>query len=58
METVMLTIKSAVFLAMDAFVFAVMGVALIVGVYQIVRDNVRRTTEMPVGRTGLPTRAR
>jgi hypothetical protein len=58
MDTIMLTIKFAALLTMEVFVLGVAGAIFIAGVYQIVRDSARRMTEMPVGRTGLPTRAK
>jgi len=43
METTMLGIKYVLFLALEVFVFAVMGAALIAGLYQIVRDKIRES---------------
>jgi ABC-type proline/glycine betaine transport system permease subunit len=43
MESVMLTVKFAIFLAMEVFVVATMVGALILGVYQIVKDKVRES---------------
>jgi hypothetical protein len=43
MESVMLTIKFALFLAMEVFVIATMVSALILGLYQIVKDKVRES---------------
>lgn len=58
MESIFLTVKFGLFLAMELFVVAAIGAALIAGLYQIVRDKVRRETEIPVGRPHLPTRVR
>ena len=41
MEAVMLSIKYVVFLALEVFVVGVVGVTLIAGLYQLVRDQVR-----------------
>ena len=46
METTMLGIKYVLFLALELFVFAVMGVALIAGVYQIVREKIREARRL------------
>ena len=43
MESVMLTVKFAIFLAMEVFVVATMVGALILGVYQIVKGKVRES---------------
>jgi uncharacterized membrane protein (DUF106 family) len=40
METTMLNIKFLLFLAMEAFVVAVVVAALIAGLYQIIRDKI------------------
>ena len=39
MESVMLTLKFALFLAMEVFVVATIAGALILGLYQIVKDK-------------------
>lgn len=46
METTMLGIKYVVFLALEVFVFAVMGAALIAGLYQIVGDKIRESRRL------------
>jgi ABC-type proline/glycine betaine transport system permease subunit len=46
MESVMLTIKFAIFLAMEVFVVATMVGALILGVYQIVKDKIRESRRL------------
>jgi hypothetical protein len=43
MESVFLTIKFVLLVAMEFFVIGVLGIALILGVYQIVRDKVRES---------------
>lgn len=43
MESVMLTIKYLMFLALELFVFVVIGAVLVAGLYQIVRDKVRES---------------
>lgn len=40
-ETIMLSIKYIMFLAMELFVFAVIGAVLVAGLYHIVRDKVQ-----------------
>jgi len=56
MESIMLTVKFLLFLAMEVFVIATLGVALILGVYEIVKRRIRRSEPLPMGRTSLPTR--
>lgn len=56
MESMMLTIKFVLFLAMEVFVVGTIGAALILGVYEIVKRSVRRRKTLPMGRTSLPTR--
>jgi hypothetical protein len=56
MESIMLTVKFLLFLAMEVFVIATLGVALILGVYEIVKRRIRRSETLPMGRTSLPTR--
>jgi hypothetical protein len=56
MESIMLTIKFVLFLAMEVFVVATIGAALILGVYQIVKNSIQRSKTVPMGRTSLPTR--
>jgi hypothetical protein len=46
MESIMLTVKFALFLAMEVFVVATLVGALIVGLYQIVRDRVRESRRL------------
>jgi ABC-type proline/glycine betaine transport system permease subunit len=46
MESVMLTIKFALLLAMEVFVVATIVGALILGVYQIVKDKVRESRRL------------
>jgi hypothetical protein len=58
MESIFLTVKFGLFLAMTLFVVGAMGAALIAGLYQIVRDRIRREIEIPMGRSHLPTRAK
>jgi hypothetical protein len=43
MESVALTIKFALFLAMEAFVVATVGAVLIAGLYQVIKDTVRES---------------
>ena len=46
MESVMLTVKLGLFLAMELFVVGVMGGALILGLYQIVKDKVSESRRL------------
>jgi hypothetical protein len=46
MESVMLTIKFVLFLAMEVFVVATLVGALILGLYQIVKDKVRESRRL------------
>jgi hypothetical protein len=46
MENVALTIKFALFLAMEAFVVATLVGALILGMYEVVRDKVRESRRL------------
>jgi hypothetical protein len=49
MESIMLTLKFALFLAMEVFVVAAIAGALILGLYQIVKEKVvesRRVDEV------------
>ena len=46
MESIMLTVKFALFLAMEVFVVATVVGALIVGLYQVVRDKVRESRRL------------
>lgn len=41
-ETILLGIKFVIFYGMEVFVIALIGAALIVGTYQVVRDSLRR----------------
>ena len=56
MESVMLTVKFVLFLAMQVFVVATIGAVLIIGVYQIIRSRIQQRKALPTGRTDLPTR--
>jgi uncharacterized membrane protein YozB (DUF420 family) len=42
MESIMLAVKFIVFYAMQVVVIAVVGVTLIAGLYQLIRDKVRK----------------
>jgi hypothetical protein len=44
MESIMLTVKFVVMLAMEVFVIGTLGAALIAGIVQIVRDKVREVS--------------
>jgi hypothetical protein len=46
MESMMLTIKFVVFLALELFVLGALGAALMAGVHQIVRDKVRESRRL------------
>jgi ABC-type proline/glycine betaine transport system permease subunit len=46
MESIMLTVKFALFLAMEVFVVATLVGALILGLYQVVRDKVRESRRL------------
>jgi hypothetical protein len=41
MENILWTAKAVMFLIIEAFVVGVIGVALIAGLYEIVRDKIR-----------------
>jgi hypothetical protein len=56
MESVMLTVKFVLFLAMEIFVVATIGGTLILVVYEIVKRHIQRSKTFPMGRTSLPTR--
>jgi len=56
MESTMLTVKFVLFLAMELFVIGVLGAVLIAGLYQIVRDKVRKQRSHRE-RHPFPTRA-
>jgi hypothetical protein len=43
MESVFVSAKFALFVAMEVFVIGTLGAALILGLYQIVRDKVRES---------------
>jgi hypothetical protein len=43
MESIFLTIKFVLFLAMELFVVGTLGAVLILGLYQIVRDKIRES---------------
>lgn len=58
MESIFLTVKFVLFLAMTLFVVGTIGAALVTGLYQIVRSRARREIEIPMGRSNLPTRAK
>ena len=53
----MLTIKFALFLVMGLLVCGVLGAAVIVGLYQIVKRSVPHEEGVPGGQSHLPTRA-
>ena len=57
MESIMLTVKFVLFLAMELFVIGTLGAALIAGMVQAVRDYLWRRTALSAGRAELPTRA-
>ena len=46
MESVMLTVKFGLFFAMEIFVVGVMGIALILGLVQIVKGKVRESRRL------------
>lgn len=46
MESIMLTLKFALFLAMEIFVVATIAGALILGLYQIVKDKVTESRRL------------
>jgi hypothetical protein len=46
MDSIMLSVKFVVFLALELFVLGVLGAALIAGVYQVVRDKVRESRRL------------
>lgn len=46
MEATMLGVKYMLFLSLEVFVFAVMGAALLAGLYQIVRDRIRESRRL------------
>jgi len=46
MESVMLTVKFALFLAMEVFVVATLVGVLILGLYQVVKDKVRESRRL------------
>jgi hypothetical protein len=58
MESIFLTVKFGLFLAMTLFVVGTIGAAVITGLYQIVRSRARREIEIAMGRSNLPTRAK
>jgi len=41
MENILWTVKAVMFLIMEAFLVGVIGVVLMVGLYEIVRDKIR-----------------
>jgi hypothetical protein len=43
MESIMLTIKYVLFCGFEVFVVATVGATVIAGVYQVIRDRVRRS---------------
>jgi hypothetical protein len=55
MESIMLTVKFVLFYGMQAVVIAVVGVTLIAGLYQLVRDKVR-ATRVPISQAVEETR--
>lgn len=46
MESMMLTVKFGVFLALELFVLGVLGASLIAGLYQIVHNKVRESRRL------------
>jgi ABC-type proline/glycine betaine transport system permease subunit len=46
MESIMMTVKFALLLAMEVFVVATLVGALIAGLYQIVRDKIRESRRL------------
>lgn len=57
METAMLGIKYVLFLALELFVIAAMGAALIAGLYQVVRDKIRESRRLDEVATEAPPAA-
>lgn len=45
-ETIMLSIKYIMFLAMELFVFALIGAILVAGLYHVVRDKVQEARRL------------
>ena len=56
MESILWTVKSMLFLAMELFVIGTLGTVLIAGLYQAMRDRAQRRTTVPTGRVHLPSR--
>jgi hypothetical protein len=56
MESIMLTIKFVMFLAMTLFAIGTLGATLIAGIWKQVQDTIQPRTEIPAGRAHLPTR--
>jgi hypothetical protein len=56
MESLMWTVKSILFLAMELFVIGTLATALIAGLYQAVRGRVQRRSMIRTGRAHLPSR--
>ncbi len=46
MEDIMLSIKYVVFIALEGFVIAAIGAALIAGLHQIVREKIRESRRL------------
>jgi uncharacterized membrane protein (DUF106 family) len=46
MESIALTVKFAIFFALELFVLSVLVAALIVGLYQVVQDKVRESRRL------------
>jgi len=46
MESIMMTVKLGLFFAMELFVVGVMGIALILGLVQIVKNAVRESRRL------------
>jgi hypothetical protein len=42
MESIMLTVKFAIFYGFELFVVATLGAAMVAGLYQVIRDRIRR----------------
>jgi hypothetical protein len=58
MESVMLTVKFVMFLAMTLFVIGTLGATLIARIWKELQDRLQPRTEIPAGRAHLPTRTK
>lgn len=58
MESIMLTVKFVILLAMALFVIGALGATLIAGIWKEVGDRIQPRTEIPTGRAHLPTRTK